>query len=210
MSTSRTSAFRVVNSAIFTASRTRPNGPTSPRSNSMPKIEETLALGGDQLLLPGRPAPKLGIDFYENLFREPENALSADPTACARRARSIPYRPDQRAGHGNDAATAGRRGTRLAARSRSRNPRQRGAAGRLARQTERRPMARCHAHRAPPRPGDLGDDDVRARRNAAATHRTPDPDPRPAGRMSGRKLRIHRLHPVDLPRERNAGSNARA
>ena len=34
------------------------------------KIEETLALGGDQLLLQGGLHPKLGIDFYENLFRE--------------------------------------------------------------------------------------------------------------------------------------------
>ena len=34
------------------------------------KIDETLALGGDQLLLQGGLHPKLGIDFYENLFRE--------------------------------------------------------------------------------------------------------------------------------------------
>lgn len=33
------------------------------------KIEETLALGGDQLLLQGGLHPKLGIDFYEDLFR---------------------------------------------------------------------------------------------------------------------------------------------
>lgn len=34
------------------------------------KIEETLALGGDQLLLQGGLHPKLDILFYENLFRE--------------------------------------------------------------------------------------------------------------------------------------------
>ena len=34
------------------------------------KIRETLALGGDQLLLQGGLHPKLGIDFYEELFRE--------------------------------------------------------------------------------------------------------------------------------------------
>lgn len=34
------------------------------------KIEETLALGGDQLLLQGGLHPKLGIDFYERLFRD--------------------------------------------------------------------------------------------------------------------------------------------
>ncbi len=35
-----------------------------------PRIEETLALGGDQLLLQGGLHPRLGIDFYEGLFRE--------------------------------------------------------------------------------------------------------------------------------------------
>lgn len=34
------------------------------------KIEETLALGGDQLLLQGGHHPELGIDFYANLFRK--------------------------------------------------------------------------------------------------------------------------------------------
>jgi cyclic dehypoxanthinyl futalosine synthase len=34
------------------------------------KIEETLALGGDQLLLQGGHHPELGIEFYENLFRK--------------------------------------------------------------------------------------------------------------------------------------------
>lgn len=33
------------------------------------KIEETIARGGDQLLLQGGLHPKLGIDFYETLFR---------------------------------------------------------------------------------------------------------------------------------------------
>lgn len=33
------------------------------------KIEETLALGGDQLLLQGGHHPNLGIDFYEDTFR---------------------------------------------------------------------------------------------------------------------------------------------
>ncbi|MDR0510383.1 MAG: CofH family radical SAM protein [Rikenellaceae bacterium] len=34
------------------------------------KIDETLALGGDQLLLQGGLHPSLGIEFYEDLFRE--------------------------------------------------------------------------------------------------------------------------------------------
>lgn len=34
------------------------------------KIEETLRYGGDQLLLQGGHHPKLGLDFYTNLFRQ--------------------------------------------------------------------------------------------------------------------------------------------
>jgi cyclic dehypoxanthinyl futalosine synthase len=34
----------------------------------IPRIEETLALGGDQLLLQGGLHPRLGIEFYEGLF----------------------------------------------------------------------------------------------------------------------------------------------
>ena len=34
------------------------------------KIEETFALGGDQLLLQGGHHPDLGIDYYESLFRK--------------------------------------------------------------------------------------------------------------------------------------------
>ena len=36
----------------------------------VPRIEETLALGGDQLLLQGGLHPRLGIDFYTGLFSE--------------------------------------------------------------------------------------------------------------------------------------------
>jgi cyclic dehypoxanthinyl futalosine synthase len=54
-----------------------------------PKIEETLALGGDQLLLQGGLHPRLGIDFYTELFttiksRFPQirlNALGAPEVA---------------------------------------------------------------------------------------------------------------------------------
>ncbi|MFI3317091.1 MAG: CofH family radical SAM protein [Rikenellaceae bacterium] len=35
-----------------------------------PKIERTLELGGDQLLLQGGMHPKLGIEFYEQLFKD--------------------------------------------------------------------------------------------------------------------------------------------
>jgi cyclic dehypoxanthinyl futalosine synthase len=35
-----------------------------------PKIEETIKYGGDQLLLQGGHHPKLGLEFYTNLFKE--------------------------------------------------------------------------------------------------------------------------------------------
>ncbi len=50
----------------------RPDGPAAFVTTAAEydeKIEETLRLGGDQLLLQGGLHPRLGIDFYENLFR---------------------------------------------------------------------------------------------------------------------------------------------
>ena len=37
------------------------------------KIEETIKYGGDQLLLQGGHHPELGLDYYENLFRQLKN-----------------------------------------------------------------------------------------------------------------------------------------
>ena len=84
------------------------------------KIDETLALGGDQLLLQGGLHPKLGIDFYENLFRE---ALSHAEAARSRRTRGRPHRPHQLARRRDDAAPADGRRPRFAARSRGRDSR---------------------------------------------------------------------------------------
>ncbi|MDR0907677.1 MAG: CofH family radical SAM protein [Rikenellaceae bacterium] len=65
-----------------------------------PKIEETLALGGDQLLLQGGLHPRLGIDFYEELFagiksRFPQirlNALGAPEVAHVARISGLTVR----------------------------------------------------------------------------------------------------------------------
>jgi cyclic dehypoxanthinyl futalosine synthase len=43
----------------------------------IPRIEETLALGGDQLLLQGGLHPKLGIEFYTELFSELKRLYTA-------------------------------------------------------------------------------------------------------------------------------------
>lgn len=64
------------------------------------KIEETIALGGDQLLLQGGLHPKLGIDYYETLFRDlkrmfPQiklHALGAPEVAHIARLGSLDYR----------------------------------------------------------------------------------------------------------------------
>ena len=50
------------------------------------KIEETLALGGNQILLQGGLHPDLGIEFYEELFRWMKATLpDLDPRALAGR-----------------------------------------------------------------------------------------------------------------------------
>lgn len=66
----------------------------------IPKIERMLELGGDQLLLQGGMHPKLGIEFYEDLFRElkrlfPQvrlHALGAPEVAHIARISGLSYR----------------------------------------------------------------------------------------------------------------------
>jgi len=66
----------------------------------IPKIERMLELGGDQLLLQGGMHPKLGIEFYEELFRElkrlfPQvrlHALGAPEVAHIARISGLSYR----------------------------------------------------------------------------------------------------------------------
>ena len=65
-----------------------------------PKIERTLELGGDQLLLQGGLHPKLGVEFYEELFRELKSlypqvrlhALGAPEVAHVAKVSGIPTR----------------------------------------------------------------------------------------------------------------------
>ena len=111
------------------------SAPSSPRARSTAKRStQTLALGGDQLLLQGGLHPQLGIDFYEELFRDLKRMLPPDPASCARCARSGPHRPHQRSDDARNAAPAHGRRTGFAAGRRSRNPRPRRAARDLARQ----------------------------------------------------------------------------
>ena len=65
-----------------------------------PKIERMLELGGDQLLLQGGLHPKLGVEFYEELFRELKSlypqvrlhALGAPEVAHVAKVSGIPTR----------------------------------------------------------------------------------------------------------------------
>ena len=66
----------------------------------IPKIERMLELGGDQLLLQGGMHPKLGVEFYEELFRDlkrlfPQvrlHALGAPEVAHIARLSGLSYR----------------------------------------------------------------------------------------------------------------------
>ena len=87
------------------------------------KIDETLALGGDQLLLQGGLHPKLGIDFYENLFRELKRLYPTLKLHALGAPRGRPHRPHQLARRRDDAAPADGRRPRFAARSRGRDSR---------------------------------------------------------------------------------------
>ena len=163
------------------------------------KFEETLALGGDQLLLQGRPCTrKLGIDFLRNPVpgaetRYPQirlHALGAPEVFHIARISGLDTETTLRR-----LVDAGLDSLPGAGAEYLDN----GLAAELSRPaTERRPMARRHAHRAPPRPGDLGDDDVRPRRNTPSACGPPAAHPRPAGPLSRRTLRLSGLHPLDF------------
>ena len=56
-------------SARSTATCPAKEGYLLTREQLAAKIEETLALGGNQILLQGGLHPDLGIEFYEELFR---------------------------------------------------------------------------------------------------------------------------------------------
>ena len=82
------------------------------------KIEETIALGGEQILLQGGLHPDLGIEFYEELFRWMKGTLPASgSTASPRRrsstspgSRSCPSRSPAPADGGRARLDPGRRG----------------------------------------------------------------------------------------------------
>ena len=128
------------------------------------KIDETIALGGGQLLLQGGHNPDLPLEWYEDLFRAVKAALSRVPAARAVAAGSIhlsrlsqlpvPQVIERLIAAGLDSIPGG--GAEILV------DRVRKLLNCYGKATRRR-VARRHAPRAPRRAAHDGDDDVRAR-----------------------------------------------
>ena len=160
------------------------------------KIDETIAVGGNQLLLQGGHNPDLPLTWYEDLFRAVKAALSRVQAARALAARGHSHLAAfAAAGAGGD-RTPRRRGARQHPRRRRRDPRRpRPHAAALLRQGDRRRVARRHAPRASRGSSHDGDDDVRHGRDARGAARAPVP----AARSAGRDRRLHGVHHLELP-----------
>ena len=162
------------------------------------KIEETLRLGGDQLLLQGGLHPPPRHRLLRRALPRPQGPPSGNPAPCPRCPGGRPHRPYQLPLDRRDAATAARGRARFAARRRRGDSLRRSAPPHLTRQTLRRAMVRSDARSPPDEPAHLGYHDVRPCGDTRPAHRTPVAAARPAGRMPGGPLRFHRLHPVDI------------
>ena len=195
-STTRTSASRAATSARSTGRSGSAEGYVLGFEEIFRKIDETIALGGGQLLLQGGHNPDLPIEWYEDLFRAVKqryptfrlHALSPPEVIHLSRLSRLPVA----AGH----RSADRRRPRQHSRRRRRDPRRsRAQAAQLLRQGDRRRVARRHAPRAPRRAAHDGDDDVRHGRDGRGAPRAPVP----AARAAGRDRRLHRVHHLELP-----------
>ena len=159
------------------------------------KIDETIAVGGVQLLLQGGHNPDLPLTWYEDLFRAIKarypafklHALSPPEVIHLSRLSQLPVPAGARtADRGRDGQRAWRR------RGNPRRPRSEAAA--LLRQGDGRRVARRHAPRPPRGPAHDGDDDVRHGRDRRRAPRAPAAAPRPAGRDG----RLHGVHHLEL------------
>ena len=159
------------------------------------KIEETIALGGDQILMQGGTAPVAEARVVRGAAPRPQGALPAGQPARLQPAGDLALPQAQQAAAARRCCSGSRTPAwaacpAAAARSSSiasarRSPRQ-GADRRLARRPPRLARAR--------RPVDLHDD-VRPRRDAGRADRAP----RAAAPAAGRDRRLHRVHLLDVP-----------
>ena len=160
------------------------------------KIDETIAVGGNQLLLQGGHNPDLPIQWYEDLFR----AVKARYPDFKLHALSPPEvlhisRLNQLADAGGDRA-AGRRGPRQHSRRRRRDPRRsRPQAAELLHARRRPTNGSTSCARRIGRPAHDGDDDVRDGGDRRGAHRAHDA----AARSAGRDRRLHGVHHLELP-----------
>ena len=159
------------------------------------KIDETIAVGGVQLLLQGGHNPDLPLSWYEDLFRAVKERYPVVQAARAVAARShSPLAPVAAAGAAVIERLIAAGLDSIPGRRRRDSRRSRPEAPALLRQGDRRRMARRHAPRASRRPSHDGDDDVRHRRDRRRAHRAH----AAAARSAGRDRRLHGVHHVEL------------
>ncbi len=145
---------------------TRPRATCCRARSSTQKFQETVDLGGVQILLQGGLNPKLPIGWYEDLFRWMKanfplaiHGLSPEEIRYIAELESLSIAPGDRA--------ADRRRPRLDPGRRRRDPRRRDPLPDLAAQVLDRHLAGRDARGARPGPAHDRDDDVRLRRAAA-------------------------------------------
>ena len=183
----------------------KPRATPSRARSSAQKLQETVDLGGVQILLQGGLNPELPLAYYEDLFRWMKaNFPARHPRAFAR---GDPlHRRARGAVHPHGARAADRR--RASIPSRAAAPRSSTTrSGSASRRSSARPttwlevMRQAHASAcAPPRPWSSAS----AKRPEHAGR-----PPRAAARAAGRDRRLHRLHLLALPGRGHALQAAR-
>ena len=79
-----------------------------PREVIYQKIEETIALGGDQMLMQGGMHPSLKLEWYEDLLRDLKSSLSALQSARLQSAGDLALPQAQQAAAARSAAAGSR------------------------------------------------------------------------------------------------------
>ena len=171
------------------------------------KIDETIAVGGNQLLLQGGHNPDLPAGVVRGPVPRHQGEVPGLQAARAVAARSAAHLAAGIAADGGRDRPAGRGGPRQHSRRRRRDaggPRPQdpellleGVVGR---------MAVDHARGAPGGPAHHGHDDVRHRRDRGRADRAHDAAARPAGR----DRRLHGLHHLELPARAHRARRLRA
>ncbi len=145
------------------------------------KIDETVALGGIEILLQGGLHPDLGIEWYEELFRWVKARWPDDQPARPLPRGDLAHRADERARAGRHHRTARRVRARLDPGRRRRGARRRGAPAHRAAQVLDRRVAHRDAGRAREGAPEHRHAHVRRRRGGASPREPPLAAARAAG-----------------------------